>query len=210
MNLLPLYGVLQWGWAVFDVMVLYWLENVIIGLLNIVKMISWSVLHKGKISRFLTLFLAPFFAVHYGGFTFGHGSFVYALLADDAVKDVYGNDIIDGLFAFVLNNEHGLLWGAAGIFAGHLLSYLRHFIIGKEHEKTHPMLLMQEPYSRVVALHVAIIAGSGLVMVTGEQAWMLLALIVLKSLADAKMHIRKHTKPFQIDKRLLEKLNARL
>lgn len=37
-NLVPLVGVLAWGWQVFDVVVLYWFENVVLGVINILKM----------------------------------------------------------------------------------------------------------------------------------------------------------------------------
>ena len=39
-NLLPLAGVLFWDWGIFNVVVLYWLENVIIGGINILKMLT--------------------------------------------------------------------------------------------------------------------------------------------------------------------------
>lgn len=41
-NLVPLVGVLFWDWSVFEVVVLYWLENVIIGVINILKMATCS------------------------------------------------------------------------------------------------------------------------------------------------------------------------
>lgn len=41
-NLIPLVGVLAWDWSVFHVVVVYWLENVIIGVINILKMITCS------------------------------------------------------------------------------------------------------------------------------------------------------------------------
>ena len=41
-NLIPLAGVLGWDWSVFHVVVVYWLENVIIGVINILKMIICS------------------------------------------------------------------------------------------------------------------------------------------------------------------------
>ncbi len=41
-NLIPLLGVVAWGWSTFDVVVLYWFENVIIGVLNILKMLVSS------------------------------------------------------------------------------------------------------------------------------------------------------------------------
>lgn len=41
-NLIPLVGVLFWDWSTFEVVALYWLENVIIGAVNILKMITCS------------------------------------------------------------------------------------------------------------------------------------------------------------------------
>ena len=40
MNLIPLVGVFWFGWDVSVIIFLYWLENVIIGLLNIPKILS--------------------------------------------------------------------------------------------------------------------------------------------------------------------------
>ncbi len=41
-NLVPLVGVLAWGWQVFEVVVLYWFENVVIGAINVLKMLVCS------------------------------------------------------------------------------------------------------------------------------------------------------------------------
>jgi len=38
MNMIPLVGVLKFGWDAGTIVFLYWLENVVIGLLNIPKM----------------------------------------------------------------------------------------------------------------------------------------------------------------------------
>jgi Family of unknown function (DUF6498) len=36
-NVLPLVGVLLWGWSAFDIVALYWVENVIIGVITSLK-----------------------------------------------------------------------------------------------------------------------------------------------------------------------------
>ena len=36
-NLIPLFGVLFFGWSLFSIMFLYWIENGIIGFFNILK-----------------------------------------------------------------------------------------------------------------------------------------------------------------------------
>jgi hypothetical protein len=39
LNLVPLFGVLNWGWQTFDLIFLYWMENVIIGLFALARMV---------------------------------------------------------------------------------------------------------------------------------------------------------------------------
>lgn len=41
-NLVPLAGVFFWDWSIFEVVLLYWMENVIIGIINILKMATCS------------------------------------------------------------------------------------------------------------------------------------------------------------------------
>ena len=76
-NVLPLFGALFWGWEAFNIVLLYWAENLAVGFYNILKIafakVSHPAEHLGK------LFLIPFFTVHYGGFTAVHGVFVLAM-----------------------------------------------------------------------------------------------------------------------------------
>jgi len=82
-NLVPLGGVLIYGWTVFDVTIVFWAENVIVGLLNILRMATLLVLRRD----FGALVLAPFFAVHYGMFTVVHGIFVIALFGPENMQE---------------------------------------------------------------------------------------------------------------------------
>ena len=76
-NAVPIFGVVFLGWQVFPLMLLYWLENVVVGAFNVLRMLAadprnpfrWA----GK------LFLIPFFCVHFGMFTFVHGVLVFAM-----------------------------------------------------------------------------------------------------------------------------------
>jgi hypothetical protein len=38
-NLIPLYGVLAFGWETFPLLLLFWVENVIVGGFNVLKML---------------------------------------------------------------------------------------------------------------------------------------------------------------------------
>lgn len=83
-NVAPLIGVLAHYWTVFAVVLLYWCENVVVGVFNVLRMLcarpqdglAWA----GK------AFLIPFFCVHYGMFTFVHGIFVLGLFGGGFAK----------------------------------------------------------------------------------------------------------------------------
>ena len=79
MNLIPLVGVFWFGWDAATIVFLYWIENVVIGILNVIKMLTargTSVRQGGKSSIGSALFLSGFFAFHYGFFCFGHYLFL--------------------------------------------------------------------------------------------------------------------------------------
>ncbi|HHI68168.1 MAG TPA: hypothetical protein ENJ97_02455, partial [Planctomycetes bacterium] len=81
-NLLPLAGVLFWGWDAFSLLLLFWMENVVIGVIHVFRLaLAEGGTGMEKAGRF---FLIPFFAVHYGLFTFVHGVFVVALCGPDS------------------------------------------------------------------------------------------------------------------------------
>ena len=67
-NLLPLAGVFLWDWDLYFLMVLYWSESAIIGFFGIVSIILQT--------RILSVFLVPFFCVHFGMFMGIHFIFI--------------------------------------------------------------------------------------------------------------------------------------
>ena len=97
-NFIPLAGVMFWNWSLFQIVALYWLENLIIGVINLLKMLvsspdaaAFSLANTsasgrgpapgGKIANHVSkVFLLPFFTVHYGMFCLVHGVFIAVLL----------------------------------------------------------------------------------------------------------------------------------
>ena len=78
-NLIPIWGVFFKGWSSAEILIVYWLENVAVGLINILKILTNR--HE-KTLRPAAIFLAVFFTVHYGIFTFVHGGFVFGPLTN--------------------------------------------------------------------------------------------------------------------------------
>ena len=55
-NLVPLYGVLFLGWETFPLVFLFWLENVIVGAFNVLKMLMAPAYGRMLLKRPLTVF----------------------------------------------------------------------------------------------------------------------------------------------------------
>jgi hypothetical protein len=39
-NTIPMFGAMFWGWSLLEIVALYWFENLIIGAINVLKMIT--------------------------------------------------------------------------------------------------------------------------------------------------------------------------
>jgi len=193
-NLGLIFGVVAWDWQVFDIVFLYWAENLVIGVINVLKMIAASPVGalQGSGGRFaaqsvagnaLKFFLVPFFIVHYGGFCYGHGIFIFSLFHDN------------GLAGGVSGIEHAgrllngnMLLAVSLLAASHLFSFVRNYILGGEYRNTNAAALMMRPYGRIVALHITIIFGGFLTMAFGSPVGLLVILMVLKTAVDLGMH----------------------
>ncbi|MBW2485930.1 MAG: hypothetical protein JRE72_00795, partial [Deltaproteobacteria bacterium] len=62
-NLIPLIGVVFLGWDAAAIVLLYWIENLIVGFFNILRMLLVKVESRSK--QFQKLFMIPFFCVHF-------------------------------------------------------------------------------------------------------------------------------------------------
>ncbi len=76
----------------------------------------------------------------------------------------------------------------------HGFSFGWNYIRGGEYRRATLKDLMQRPYSRVVVLHVVIIASGFLVMALNAPTVGLLLLVVLKVGVDVRAHLKEHRK----------------
>jgi hypothetical protein len=186
-NLIPIYGVLFMGWQVFPVMFLFWIENVIIGVSNVLKMLLSS---PGNFGQWVAkAFMIPFFCVHYGMFTLVHGIFILVFFGGYSQQ----GSLMPG-FSDVFNLIGTLQIGAAvlALILSHTVSFVSNYI-GKGEYKTAGLAeLMAQPYGRVIILHITIIFGGFLVMALGSPVVGLVLLIALKTFVDIKAHVKQH------------------
>lgn len=187
-NLALLAGGLYWGWALRELVFIFWIENLIVGIFNIMRIaVCRPPQHSGK--EFTPrLFLIPFFAFHYGMFCFAHGLFLLGMFND---SDTANFGTITPIFTILTNNPE-LLQGVAALFISHLFSFFHNFIGRGEYRRTEPNRLMMQPYGRIVVVHMFIIMG-GIILNGFANPVMGLALFVgLKTLLDLASHMAEH------------------
>jgi hypothetical protein len=176
LNLLPIGGVLFWDWQAFDIIFLYWMENLIIGAFSALRMVIRPYGH--PLDWVFPAFIAPFFVLHYGAFCWGHGTFVMSMFGSD-------NTLSGGLLGSVTTAlEHSsMILAVLSLVALQAIDWIRDTIrhgLGAQGVKD----LMMAPYRRIVVLHLTIILGGFVVLAIGEPAAGLLLLIVLKTASD--------------------------
>ena len=182
-NTIPLLGVLLLDWDAFFIVLLYWSENLAIGFFNILKMVHIPVSQRDV--RFKN-FLIPFFAIHYGGFTVGHGFFVFFLFYKSSGG--FWEEVIRLL---------GMIIAVAALFVSHGISYIHNYLHKREYASANLFKLMFDPYKRVVVMHIVVMAGAFLVMAIdspSSMAALLVILVVLKTFLDLTLHLRSHKK----------------
>jgi hypothetical protein len=179
------YGVLVLGWSVLAVMALFWLENVVIGIFNVARMLITGV-RLGAIVFVGALAMAAFFTVHYGMFTAVHGVFVVMLFGTGELgREAMDSGLIGPVFHMLdrlLTDRDG--WLAIGaIVALHGASFAQWW--GSSRAAPTPLKeLMRAPYGRIMILHVTLIAGGFLVQALRAPVAGALLLIALKLAYD--------------------------
>ena len=186
-NAFPIVGVLFLGWTVFPLVLLYWLENVVVGAFNVARLLLaqprepayWA----GK------LFLIPFFVVHFGMFTYIHGVLVVALFGPTGTKPF---DLLETVPPAIRANHLG--WAVASLVASHGFSFYWNYLRNGEYQRASLNALMMQPYSRVVVLHLTVLFGGWIVMAVGSPLPALVLLAVVKTAADLRSHTAERRK----------------
>jgi hypothetical protein len=192
-NLIPLVGVLFLGWSVWNILVIYWLENGIVGVINALRMSAATGedatggapalrINGQPATSMSKAGLIPFFIVHYGIFWVVHGIFVLTLpvflsIASDAPMTL---------------DPGAVLFAAIGLAISHGLSFWWNFLRGGEYRRTTPAGLMFAPYRRLVALHLTIIFGAMAVSFTGAPVIAVAILVAIKTVLDLGLHLAEH------------------
>jgi hypothetical protein len=222
-NAIPLVGALFLGWNVWNILVVYWLENGIVGIFNVMKMARAELpgradgltINGRPVTGSVKGTLIPFFIIHYGIFWFVHGIFVLTmpfftgmfdgrfggeLLVDDQnvllpVDPSGSMALLERPAAGIGGFEPGaILFAALALAISHGLSFWWNFLRGGEYRRASAAGQMFAPYGRLVALHLTIILGAMSIIATGAPAAAVAILVAVKTLLDIGFHLAEHRK----------------
>ena len=202
-NAIPLVGVLFFGWSLWTILVLYWVENGVVGLWNVPRILLAGGATASVLAR---VPVAVFFLFHYGLFWFVHGTFVFVLPeffgfgratfpADGLGFDPSG---LPGAVEPLAGGGLGeIAWssvavGAVALFVSHGASFFLNYLGRGEFLRTTALSQMGTVYGRVVVLHVTILFGAFAIVFLGAPVLLLVVMVVAKTLLDLGLHLRQH------------------
>jgi len=194
-NFIPLVGAVFLGWNIGAIVVLYWFECVIVGILNVPKMAlahgrvttsgSWvigAILYK--------VVAIPFFIFHYGVFLLvaGAAAIYLAFTAGGSLPPTTFAPREDFRQAFALLDlpVAGLFVAALALLISHLVSF-NDFLIRRDYEGIDSISQMGAPYPRVFVLLAAAFASGIVIAAMGGPVWAVATFVIGKTLLDLRL-----------------------
>jgi hypothetical protein len=169
-NLIPVAGVLFFGWQIGHVVILFWLESLMIGFFNLLRILLAQGRHEMKpANKYGT---ALFFLIHYFGFMIAQGFFMFALVLDS--DDILTLSRLNIPLVF------------AGLLLFYSFNFISEFILSGEFQRKTPDSFFFRPYGRV-AIQQVLVLGGGWLIETGRlprEMAITLTLVGMKILVD--------------------------
>jgi hypothetical protein len=183
-NLLPILGIVFSNWDLYDVMTVYWAENLIIGAFTVLKMLS---VNSGSENDDMTIAVAaPFFIIVYSAFCFGQAILIQALFKKGPSESPIEGwpvewFVFGGLFATAFIQ---LKWMALMMALNHGIAFVHDYILPGPLCETTFKQLIAFPSARLVIMQTILIAAGFGLKKLGSPPELFIGLIVLKIILE--------------------------
>ena len=165
-------------WNVFEIMLVYWLQSIIIGLFNIIHILllkEFAIDGHLNISRLIRLGIAALFTVHYSIFHFVYIMFLFYLGFNESISTLTG-----------------VLLSQLPLTLLFFFSYLYDFIKNDMKDSKATLgSLMFKPYVRIIPMHLTIIFGMGFNYILGGGT--LVIFMFLKTIVDIMIRSKEQS-----------------
>ncbi len=184
MNLIPILGILFFGWRVEILVFLYWIENAFVGILNIyktkkaegpfpsdIKNADSTDKQKSPIKKKASNLMGFIYFM----FVSVHGLFVILF------------------FGFPYNSPVEVIIAISLLVSPHLFSLFYHFIYHKEYKRISYQECLMAPISRMMILHLVIFSYGFYVMeYQSKSITPIIIMVILKTILDVWKHMTSH------------------
>ena len=194
-------------WGYYEVMLIYWVEVVILGCYNVLRMLvvgvagaaplgawaaRWVDLGSALNRLALTAIGVGFFLVKFGAFAFTIGLFVLLLPAFLVPE---GDGSGSALHRALMAAGPGFFMAAGVLGLSHGVSFARNFLGAREYDRIDVVTLAFWPYVRMSLVAATLLAGlavEGLLPGVRRHAGFAAVMVLLKLGADAMSHVFEH------------------
>jgi hypothetical protein len=192
-NLVPLVGALFLGWNVGAIVVLFWLECGIVGIVNVPKIAlaqggSASPDASAMMGVLRRMVAIPFFVFHFGVFFLaaGAGALYLAVAASGTLPVTHGPQAFRETLATLELPVAGLVLATVALLARHLVAF-NDFLAHGEYARADPFHQMFAPYPRVFVLLAATLVSGTVIAMMGRPVWAVASFVVAKTLLDLRV-----------------------
>ena len=186
-NLIPLVGVLLFGWDLPSVVVMYWIETGVVGLINVLRIrksmaLGQTVVDAGGSSERPIVrqagsgdwLLGLIWLLAYGIFWAILGVFVIQI-ANGGFYAGASQTGWTGASAAVVT------WGTLSLVGGQVVTYFHDYVIGRRYLTVTSLELLRDPFIRIFVIMGTITAGGVGIAVIGSPVGFLGAMVVVKT-----------------------------
>ena len=189
-NLIPLIGVLVLGWDLPSIVVMYWIETGVIGLVNVLKIRKSMTLGRpaldadGSVEQpiirapaFGNWLLALMWLLAYGTFWAILGPFVLQIANGGFYE---GASRIGWAGASI----GVIVWGTLSLVGGQAVAYILDYVIGRRYLTVTSLELLRDPFVRIFVIPATIAAGGVGIALVGSPVGFLAAMVIAKTAVE--------------------------
>ena len=174
-NLWVVFGVLFLGWSMFSVMILYWIENIIVGIFTVLKLTFAEAQSDRGLNKHETI---ASFCTHFGLYCTVHVILVMVIFLPTLPRTGQWQNLLGelGLPILFLSISHGI-------------NFFHNYLRGGIYKFAALTSLENESYIRIAPLILGLIPGAILSLQFGSPIGIILVLIVLKTCMDVLVYL---------------------
>jgi len=191
-NAFVLFGIFFFKWKAADILIIYWIESIIIGVFGVLKILTLKTTGTkfSKVTLTITKITYSIFSLfQYLVFMGGHLIFIIFLFygvkpggsikfTEISLKEIFSDKIFNSIVLLIT----------------HLISFINNHFTLKEREKLTPQKLIFMPIKRIFLMQTNILLGSALaVSLKLENSMIIVTLLtVIKTVLDIQSHNKIH------------------